>query len=71
MQEEQLKMKQANSINAEKEGNELKAQGNNAFRQGDFKTALNLYSRAIETYPNEPTFYLNRAKAFKNLNSFV
>jgi len=63
-------MKKVNSINAEKEGMDLKTKGNNAFRNEDYKSALVLYTQAIDKYPHDPTFFLNRAKTFKNLGQF-
>ena len=43
---------------------ELKAQGNDAFCQQQFWTAVNLYNEAISIAPNSAVLYANRAAAF-------
>ena len=40
----------------------LKAQGNKAFAQHDWPTAVDFYSQAIEKYDQEPSFFCNRAQ---------
>ncbi|MCJ1244999.1 hypothetical protein MMC30_002200 [Trapelia coarctata] len=39
----------------------LKEQGNTAFRAGEFKTAEELYSKAIQKDPSNPALFTNRA----------
>ncbi|KAJ4314572.1 Palmitoyl-protein thioesterase 1 [Neodidymelliopsis sp. IMI 364377] len=41
----------------------LKNKGNDAFKAHDWPTALEFYTKAIETYDQEPSFYTNRAQA--------
>jgi serine/threonine-protein phosphatase 5 len=40
----------------------LKNKGNDAFKAHDWPTALEYYTKAIETYDQEPSFYTNRAQ---------
>ena len=40
----------------------LKDQGNNAFRNQEWDKALEFYTKAIEAYDAEPSFYTNRAQ---------
>ena len=40
----------------------LKNKGNDAFKAHDWPTALEFYTKAIETYDQEPSFYTNRAQ---------
>lgn len=40
----------------------LKNKGNDAFKAHDWPTALEYYTKAIETYDKEPSFYTNRAQ---------
>ena len=41
---------------------ELKNKGNEAFKNKDWPTALEFYSKAIEKNDKEPAFYTNRAQ---------
>lgn len=41
---------------------DLKNQGNKAFASGDWPTAIQFYSQAIDLNDQEPTFYTNRAQ---------
>lgn len=41
---------------------ELKNQGNKAFQSGDYPSAVDLYTQAIEKNDKEPTFFTNRAQ---------
>lgn len=41
---------------------ELKNKGNAAFKAHDWPTALDFYTKAIEKYDQEPSFYTNRAQ---------
>lgn len=40
----------------------LKNKGNDAFKAHDWPSALDFYTKAIETYDKEPSFYTNRAQ---------
>ncbi|KAJ5599311.1 hypothetical protein N7450_000378 [Penicillium hetheringtonii] len=40
---------------------ELKAKGNELYKQGDFAGAEDYFSQAIQKNPNDPTFFSNRA----------
>lgn len=40
----------------------LKDQGNDAFRNQEWDKALEFYTKAIEAYDAEPSFYTNRAQ---------
>jgi serine/threonine-protein phosphatase 5 len=40
----------------------LKEQGNKAFKEHDWVTAISLYTQAIDLNDQEPTFYTNRAQ---------
>lgn len=41
---------------------ELKNKGNEAFKNHDWPAALDFYSKAIEKYDQEPSFFTNRAQ---------
>jgi serine/threonine-protein phosphatase 5 len=40
----------------------LKEQGNKAFKEHDWPTAISLYTQAINLYDKEASFYTNRAQ---------
>lgn len=44
------------------EATKLKNQGNDAFRNQEWDNALDLYTKAIEAYNAEPSYYTNRAQ---------
>lgn len=44
------------------EATELKNKGNDAFKKQDWPAAVEWYTKAIETYDKEPSFYTNRAQ---------
>jgi len=44
-----------------------KDKGNAAFKGGDYAVAIGLYTEAIQTKPDDPTFPLNRAAAYLKL----
>jgi hypothetical protein len=44
------------------EATKLKDQGNNAFRNQEWDNALEFYTKAIEAYNAEPSFFTNRAQ---------
>jgi serine/threonine-protein phosphatase 5 len=46
------------------EATKLKDQGNNAFRNQEWDKALDFYTKAIEAYNAEPSFYTNRAQVY-------
>jgi serine/threonine-protein phosphatase 5 len=46
----------------QEEALELKNKGNEAFRKQDWPTAVSFYTKAIEVYDKEPSFYTNRAQ---------
>lgn len=48
----------------------LKDQGNAAFKQHDWPSAIDFYTKAIEKNSNEPSFYNNRAAANIKLEAF-
>jgi len=47
---------------ASAEATELKNKGNAAFKNHDWPTAVECYTKAIEKYDREPSFYTNRAQ---------
>lgn len=48
----------------------LKDKGNDAFKQHDWPTAIEFYTKAIEKDGSVPTFYINRAQANIKLEAF-
>lgn len=42
----------------------LKAQGNKAFAKHDWDVALDFYTKAIEKYDKDPSFFCNRAQVY-------
>ena len=44
-----------------KEADQLREKGNNAFKNSKFKEALDLYTEAIDLWPNDHSFFCNRA----------
>jgi hypothetical protein len=48
--------------NPQEEATQLKNQGNDAFKKQDWATAVDFYTKAIELWDKEPSFYLNRAQ---------
>lgn len=49
---------------------ELKNKGNEAFKKQDWPTAVEFYTKAIEAYDQEPSFYTNRAQANIKLEAY-
>jgi serine/threonine-protein phosphatase 5 len=48
----------------------LKAKGNQAFAAHDWPSAVDYYTKAIEKYDAEPSFYCNRAQANIKLEAY-
>ncbi|PLN82076.1 Metallo-dependent phosphatase-like protein [Aspergillus taichungensis] len=48
----------------------LKVQGNKAFGQHDWPTAIDFYTQAIEKYDREPSFFSNRAQCHIKLEAY-
>ena len=48
--------------NPQEEATQYKNQGNDAFRNQAWDAALEFYTKAIEAYNREPSFYTNRAQ---------
>ena len=52
------------------EATALKNKGNDAFKQQDWPQAVEWYTKAIEAYDKEPSFFTNRAQANIKLESY-
>ena len=48
----------------------LKQQGNKAFAQHDWPTAIDFYTQAIDKYDKDPSFFCNRAQAHIKLEAY-
>jgi serine/threonine-protein phosphatase 5 len=48
----------------------LKVKGNEAFAGHDWPSAVDFYTKAIEKYDSDPSFYCNRAQANIKLEAF-
>ncbi|KAH7031962.1 serine/threonine-protein phosphatase PP2A catalytic subunit [Macrophomina phaseolina] len=57
-------------MGAQEEAIALKEKGNKAFKEHDWPTAVEFYSKAIEKYDQEPSFYTNRAQANIKLEAY-
>lgn len=55
---------------AKLKADEYKTQGNELMNKGQYKDAINLYSKAISVYPENPAYYTNRAVANQMLNDY-
>jgi len=53
--------------NKKKQAQEAKLKGNEFFGKGQFKQALEHYTKAIKLDPTDPAFYSNRAVTYLNL----
>ena len=49
---------------------QAKAKGKEQFKKKNFNEALNYYEEAIQTNPNEPLFYTNKAAAYIELSEY-
>lgn len=49
---------------------EAKARGNAAFQAGDFSSAVDHFSKAIELNPSDAVVYSNRSGAYASLKQF-
>ncbi|KAL7045971.1 hypothetical protein ACKWTF_002416 [Chironomus riparius] len=50
--------------------NEWKEKGNDFVKLKDYVSAINMYSKAIDIYPDDPVFYSNRSQCFLNLENY-
>jgi len=55
---------------AREEAVALKNKGNDAFRNQNWPAALEFYSKAIDAYDKDPSFYTNRAQAHIKLEAY-
>jgi serine/threonine-protein phosphatase 5 len=60
----QKKLFAAIMATAEEQAVALKNEGNKAFANQDWFTAIDLYTKAIELDPKVPAYYSNRAQVF-------
>ena len=63
-EEERAKIKKVKDAEA------LKAQGNEFYKKKDFENALKLYQQAIDTNPEEITFYTNKAAVYFEMKKY-
>ena len=59
------------SNNMSSEAQNLKQEGNVAYKKKDFTTALTKYGKAIELEPNEITYYLNTAAVHFEMKNYT
>ena len=59
-----------NDTGIKEESLRLKDLGNDLFRQKQYAQAINAYSQAITINQTNPSYFLNRAKCYKELNQF-
>lgn len=52
------------------QADQLKEQGNSAFRQGDFNAAEEFYTQAIQKYPKNQLIFTNRANCRNKLQKY-
>lgn len=44
-----------------KKANDIKDRGNNYVKQADYEKAIEAYTKAVEIYPYDPIYFINRA----------
>lgn len=47
-----------------KKANDIKDRGNSYVKQADYDRAIEAYSEAINVYPHDPIYYINRALCY-------
>ncbi|KAH9582237.1 DnaJ domain [Trypanosoma melophagium] len=52
------------------QGNELREEGNKAFKNGNFDAAIDLYTKAINAHPQEVALFSNRSAAYIKKRAF-
>ncbi|KAG8931819.1 hypothetical protein FRC02_002113 [Tulasnella sp. 418] len=57
-------------VDSPPDAEQLKEQGNDKFKKKMYTEAIELYTRAIELNPNEPSYLTNRAAAYMALKRF-
>jgi len=57
-------------IDNTKQAEEFKNNGNNSYKLGDYKMAVEFYTRAIELVPENASYYANRAAAYMMLRKY-
>lgn len=58
------------SANDKARGEALKTRGNQLYQSGEYQDAIRLYSQAISAYPDEGTYYGNRAACWMMLKEY-
>ena len=59
-------------MGAQEEAAELKARGNKCFASHEWLDAIDYYTKAIDLYDQDPSFYCNRAQViFPSSNIFI
>lgn len=69
-EEAALPEEERNKINAVKEAEALKLQGNEFYKKKQFTDALNYYQQAIDRCPQELTYYSNKAAVFFEMKNY-
>lgn len=67
----QNEMTDEDNIRAKDQAEEVKAQGNEEFKKGNYTRAIELYGRAISLNDKEPSYYNNRATCYYKLKKCV
>ncbi|PCH36519.1 protein prenylyltransferase [Wolfiporia cocos MD-104 SS10] len=70
LNEEQPPTTPSPEIDPLKQAEQVKEEGNVAFKAQRFAEAIELYTRAVELNPSEPTYLTNRAAAYMALKRF-
>ena len=55
----------------EKSANEYKLEGNKAFAQKDYKTAIDLFTKAIDKDASNHVFFSNRSGSYINIGEWM